>query len=70
VIVPRFGHTAVERNLLKRQLREIVRTDVLPSLVAIDVVVRAQPAAYRAPFRELERDCARARATIFEATAH
>jgi ribonuclease P protein component len=66
VIVPRFGHSAVERNLLKRRLREIVRTGVLPSLTAMDVVVRAFPAAYRASFQQLADDCVRARAALGE----
>ncbi len=29
VVVPRFGRTAVERNRLKRRLREIARLDLL-----------------------------------------
>lgn len=45
--MPRFGHTAVERNVLKRRLRELVRTELLPGLPEIDAVVRALPSAYR-----------------------
>lgn len=47
VIVPRYGHTAVERNRLKRRLRELVRTLMLPTLPACDVSLRATPGAYR-----------------------
>jgi ribonuclease P protein component len=50
VIVPRHGHTAVDRNKLKRRLREIVRVDLLPHLPAVDLVIRARPTAYDQPF--------------------
>ena len=51
VIVPRHRHTAVERNRLRRRLREIGRRRVLPRLAApTDVAVRARPSAYAAPF--------------------
>jgi ribonuclease P protein component len=51
--VPLHGQTAVRRNLLRRRLREIVRTRLLPELGALDLVVRARPAAYRCSFHEL-----------------
>ena len=53
VIVPRHRHTAVERNRLRRRLREILRRDVLPALPPLDLVVRARDEAYRATFDEL-----------------
>ncbi len=53
VIVPRFGHTAVDRNSVKRRLREIARTELLPNLGAMDVVIRASPRAYGATFETL-----------------
>jgi ribonuclease P protein component len=53
VVVPRFGNTAVARNKLRRQLREIVRRRLLPSLMPIDLVISSRAAAYRAQFREL-----------------
>ncbi|MBA2564635.1 MAG: ribonuclease P protein component [Gemmatimonadetes bacterium] len=48
VIVPRFGHTAVERNRVKRRLREIVRLHFLeaPELRGGDFVIRARAGAY------------------------
>ena len=55
-IVPLFGHSAPERNRLKRQLREIVRTELLETLPAADVVVRVQPNAYEAPFETLTHE--------------
>jgi ribonuclease P protein component len=54
VVVPRFGHTAVERNQLKRRLRELVRAQLLPRKDAIDVVLWAQSPAYNLSFVELE----------------
>lgn len=57
VVVPRHGHTVVERNRLRRRLREVLRRDWLPGAVeagrAVDVVVRARPGAYDATFRSL-----------------
>lgn len=58
VIVPKLGRTIVERNRLKRRIREIGRRSVLPELVrrglARDVLVRARSEAYRVGFRILE----------------
>jgi ribonuclease P protein component len=54
VIVARFGHTAPQRNRLRRRLREICRRAVLPVLRgSSDLVVRARPAAYAAAFDRL-----------------
>lgn len=58
VIVPKHGRTVVERNGLKRRIREIGRRAVLPELtrrgLAVDVLVRARGEAYRVGFRILE----------------
>ncbi|MFN2433078.1 MAG: ribonuclease P protein component [Gemmatimonadota bacterium] len=58
VVVPRHGHTAVERNRLKRRLREIVRLHVLgaPELTGAAVVVRTRPGAYLRTFAELRSE--------------
>ena len=73
VVVPRYRRPVVERNVVKRRLREILRTEVLPRLgaagLALDVLVRARREAYGVPFAELraelvewtERRCSRAR---------
>lgn len=45
-IVPRYKHSAVDRNRLKRRLRELVRLEVLPVLPPADVILRALPHAY------------------------
>jgi len=57
VLVPKHRHEIVERNCLKRRLRELGRTRVLPALrsagVRMDVMVRARAEAYDASFSEL-----------------
>jgi ribonuclease P protein component len=53
IIVPRYGHTAVERNVVKRRLRDLARREVLPALAACDVVIRASPNAYAASHETL-----------------
>jgi RNase P protein component len=88
-VVPKYGHSSVDRNRLKRRLRELVRTQLLPSLrpavhsddlhaihaadtraavqrdaagagvPPVDVVVRALPAAYDAPFSALAAEVGR-----------
>lgn len=59
-VVPKYKHTAVDRNRLKRRLRELVRLRVLPRwrgrtapARSADVVVRAMPSAYRMGMSEL-----------------
>ena len=59
VIVGKHGHTVVERNLLRRRLREIVRTKLLPAAGSMDIVVRSLPSAYEASFQELTTEIER-----------
>jgi ribonuclease P protein component len=58
VIVPRHRHTIVERNRLRRRLREVGRRELLPRLrregCDADVLVRSRPAAYDASFGDLK----------------
>jgi ribonuclease P protein component len=75
VIVPRHRHAIVERNVVKRRLREVLRREVLPRLIAADVasdiLVRAKRDAYGVAYGELrdelvrwtERRCSRARSS-------
>lgn len=62
VVVPKHKHEIVERNRVKRRLRELGRTVVLPGLrnsgLALDVLVRARPEAYAAGFDDLRRELA------------
>lgn len=59
-MVGKHGHGSVERNKLKRRLKELGRTRVLPRLwaggCALDVLLRARREAYEATFAELERE--------------
>ena len=68
--MPKFRHGSVERNRVKRRLRELARLELLPALAAglqvgsagdggIDLVVRIAPAAYNASFDRLRADIGR-----------
>lgn len=58
-IVPKHGHSSVERNRLKRRLREVGRLRLLDVMrgasatPAVDVVMRAQPGAYSLEYVQL-----------------
>ena len=55
-IVPKHGRSIVERNQLKRRLREIVRQSILQRIPSVDMIVRTRPEAYSATFASLERE--------------
>jgi ribonuclease P protein component len=63
-VVPRFQHTAVARNRIRRRLREIARRGPLGALPAVDILVRARRAAYAAGFAALRDDLTAALARI------
>ena len=56
-MVPKHRRNSVERNQLKRRLREVLRLQVLPRLsertANVDVLVRARREAYDASFEQL-----------------
>lgn len=56
----KYGHGSVERNTLKRRLKELARTRVLPRLHGtgshVDVLIRARREAYQASYEELSRE--------------
>jgi ribonuclease P protein component len=60
IVVGKHGHDIVDRNRVRRRLREIARTLILPRLwtagSGLDVLVRARPEAYGASYGELERE--------------
>ncbi|MEJ2369586.1 MAG: ribonuclease P protein component [Gemmatimonadales bacterium] len=59
VIVPRYGHSAVERNRLRRRVKEIARREWLPVACRperehdLDVLIRVRREAYERSFDEL-----------------
>lgn len=65
--MPKYRHGSVERNLVKRRLRELARLRLLPALAdavaadgpVVDAVIRATPAAYDASFDRLASEMAR-----------
>ena len=59
-IVPKYRQSIVERNRLRRRLRDLARTRLLPALPPVDVVVRARAEAYRASFDALAAEIERA----------
>ena len=63
IIVPRYRRKVVARNLVRRRLRELGRTHLLPRLrsatLGLDVLVRARPEAYEASFTDLQREVER-----------
>ena len=56
MVVAKYGHSAVARNTLKRRLRELVRTRLLPTAAELDVLVRAKREAYGAAFADLRAE--------------
>jgi ribonuclease P protein component len=64
LIVPRHKHSAVDRNRLKRRLRELVRTRLLPALPPVDLVLKANASAYDAGFERLAEQIGRLAAAL------
>ena len=66
VIVPRYGRSAVERNRLKRRLRELIRRLLLPISASYDVVIRSRPGSYGKTFDELNVQLTRVQTELRE----
>jgi ribonuclease P protein component len=64
VIVAKHKHNSVERNLLKRRLRELLRTAVVPGMAPVDLVVRTAPGAYALTFEALRAEVAQLAAKL------
>jgi ribonuclease P protein component len=52
-ITPKHGHTGVERNRLRRRIKELMREILLPRGEVDDWLVRTRPAAYDLSHAEL-----------------
>lgn len=59
--MPKYKRSGVERNRLKRRLRELVRTTLLHRIPAADVVIRPWPNGYDATFEQLAHEIDTAR---------
>lgn len=58
LIVPRFQSSAVARNRLRRQLKEIWRRELQGRQPGWDLLIRVRREAYRASFAELREELA------------
>jgi ribonuclease P protein component len=56
VVVPKYRHDIVDRNRIRRQLRELARLRLLPALTDTDLLLRAKPAAYQSNFEQLGKE--------------
>ncbi len=60
LIVPKHRRRVVDRNRVKRRLREVGRREVLPRLraagMAVDVLVRVRKEAYETTYRQLRQE--------------
>jgi ribonuclease P protein component len=57
VIVPLYSQKVVDRNLLKRRIREVMRRRVLPMLAGnADIIVRARKKAYQADYETIKQE--------------
>ncbi len=64
IVVPKYGATAVQRNVIKRRLRELARRELLAALPPCDVVLWATPATYRSDYAALRASVLRARTLL------
>lgn len=54
--MPKRNRTTVDRNRVKRRLREVVRLHILPVSRGMDIVVRAREEAYTASFQDFRTE--------------
>jgi len=60
IVVPKHHRRVVDRNRVKRRLREVCRRELLPRFkergVHLDLLIRARREAYEASYRQLQRE--------------
>jgi ribonuclease P protein component len=56
LIVPRHKHSAVDRNRLRRRLRELIRLQLLPNIIRGDALIRANAEAYDVSYAQLRAE--------------
>lgn len=59
LVVPKLGFSAVQRNRLKRRLRELTRQHLIPLAASSDVLLRAKRDTYAASFDSLRAEVVR-----------
>jgi ribonuclease P protein component len=64
LIVPKFHSTAVARNRLRRRLKEVWRRELMATMPAWDVVIRARKDGYDASFPVLAEQLRAWRAAV------
>ena len=67
-VIPKYKHSGVDRNRLKRCLRELVRLELLPTLRPMDVVLRVAPVAYTRDFDVLREEVLQVARTLAHAS--
>ena len=64
IVVPKYGFSAVQRNKLKRRVRELTRQHVTSSAGKYDALLRTRRDAYKATFDELRAEIVRIAADL------
>jgi len=64
LIVPKFQSSGVARNRLRRRLRELWRRELMATVPAWDVVIRARREAYGVAFPALREELLAWRAAV------
>ena len=73
-VVPKHRRLVVERNRLKRRMREVGRLVILPALAknekSIDVLIRARRGAYDLGFKDIRNQLERATEALCSSRSH
>ena len=64
LIVPKHKHSSIDRNRLRRRLRELIRVQLLPGVMRGDTLIRARAGAYDVSFDALRAEIDLIRAWI------
>ncbi len=64
LIVPKHKQSAVDRNRLRRKLREMIRLQLIPAVSRGDALIRAKSDAYAVSFAGLREEIESVRAWL------
>ena len=56
IVVPLHGHSSVDRNKVKRRLRELVRHHLIDLQSGVDIILKASEDSYVKSFGDLRSD--------------